>query len=80
MARTNLLPLSLPPRALSREMAAQYIGISPGKFDEMVLDGRMPRPKRIDTRKVWDREALDASFQALPEDGSVAELNPWDAF
>jgi hypothetical protein len=31
-----------------------YLGVSPGKFDELVRDGRMPPPKRIDGRKVWD--------------------------
>ena len=30
-----------------------YVGVSPGKFDELVRDGRMPPPKRIG-RKVWD--------------------------
>lgn len=70
------LPPSLPPRGLCREAAARYIGISPTKFDEMVDDGRMPGPKRIDTRKVWDRSALDVAFEALPAEG---ETNPWDA-
>ena len=42
------------------------------KFDEMVSAGRMPRPKRIDGRVVWDRFALDAAFTDLPseEDGN----------
>ena len=33
-------------RGLQREMAARYVGISATKFDEMVDDGRMPKPKR----------------------------------
>ncbi|WP_374576925.1 XRE family transcriptional regulator [Phenylobacterium sp.] len=80
MARPDALPLSLPPRGLSREVAAQYIGVSVGKFDEMVGDGRMPQPKRIDARKLWDRDALDRAFWALPEDGEGVggEANPWD--
>lgn len=80
MARPDALPLSLPPRGLSREVAAQYIGVSVGKFDEMVGDGRMPQPKRIDTRKLWDRDALDRAFWALPEDGEGVGggANPWD--
>lgn len=80
MPRADALPLSLPPRGLSREVAAQYIGVSAGKFDEMVSDGRMPQPKRIDARKLWDRDALDRAFWALPEDGAGegAAVNPWD--
>lgn len=44
------LPLSLAPRDFSRVQAAEYIGVGVTKFDEMVDDGRMPRPKRIDGR------------------------------
>lgn len=75
MRRSVTLPNSLAPRGLSREQAAQYLGISATKFDEMVGDGRMPQPKRIDARAVWDRLALDTSFEALPDTRS----NPWDA-
>jgi predicted DNA-binding transcriptional regulator AlpA len=63
------LPLSLPPRGLSRVEAATYVGVSPTTFDNMVADRRMPRPKRIYRRLVWDRLQLDAAFTALPNDG-----------
>lgn len=76
MARYDALPPNLSPRGLGREAAAQYIGVSPTKFDEMVNDGRMPNPKRIDGRKVWDVRKLDSAFAALPDD---EEPNPWDA-
>ena len=66
--RTSVLPVSLPPRGLSRAQAAEYIGVSTTKFDEMIADGRMPPPKRIDARVVWDRVKVDAAFSALPED------------
>lgn len=56
------------PRGMSREDASRYIGVSMTKFDEMVADGRMPRPKRVDGRVVWDRLKLDAAFTDLPED------------
>lgn len=75
MPRHNSLPPTLAPRGLCREAAAQYIGVSPGKFDEMVLDGRMPGPKQIDSRKVWDRNRLDIAFDALPDRHTE---NPWD--
>jgi predicted DNA-binding transcriptional regulator AlpA len=55
--------------------AAVYIGVSPSLFDEMVQDGRMPKPKRINGRVVWDRLQLDAAFEELP-DGSEPN-DPW---
>ncbi|MBA2126691.1 hypothetical protein DLM45_10755 [Hyphomicrobium methylovorum] len=61
------LPASLPPRGLSREESATYIGVSPVKFDAMVQDGRMPKAKQIDGRRVWDRLRLDSHFAALPD-------------
>ena len=67
-ARGHMLPASLPPRGLSRVQAAAYIGVSPTKFDQMVADGRMPPPKRIDGRLVWDIRRLDISFEALPDE------------
>jgi hypothetical protein len=70
------LPLSLAPRGLSRVQAAEYIGVGVTKFDEMVGDGRMPRPKRIDGRTVWDRRKLDEAFDSL-DDGAKSE-NEWD--
>ena len=75
MPRHDALPLSRPPRGLAREVAAQYLGISTTKFDAMVQDGRMPGPKRIDGRKVWDRHAIDLAFAALPDD---EQPNEWD--
>lgn len=74
-ARANALPPSLPPLGVSREVASQFVGIGTGKFDEMVKDGRMPPPKRIDGRKVWDRRELETYFSALPADSGPSE---WD--
>lgn len=71
------LPVSLPPRGLSRVQAAEYIGVGATKFDEMVDDGRMPKPKRIDVRTVWDRIKLDEAFAALDE-GEARTSNEWD--
>jgi predicted DNA-binding transcriptional regulator AlpA len=73
----SVLPPSLPPRGLSREQAAAYVGVSPSLFDAIVKDRRMPGPKRINARAVWDRLELDAAFAALPgNDASM--MNPWD--
>lgn len=67
--------ISYPPRGLSREEAARYVGVGTSKFDEMVADGRMPRPKRVDGRVIWDRLKIEAAFTDLPEERAV---NPLD--
>jgi len=67
--------MSLPPLGLGREVAAQMLGISAVKFDELVKDGRMPKPKRIDARRVWDRREIELAFSALPAE---AGPNEWD--
>jgi predicted DNA-binding transcriptional regulator AlpA len=55
--------------------AAEYIGVGATKFDKMVEDGRMPKPKRIDARIVWDRVKLDEAFEALDNGAAKSE---WD--
>lgn len=70
----NILPTNLPPRGLSRVQSAAYVGISPWLFDELVADGRMPKPVRINSRVLWDRVQLDAAFAAL-SDGDFDD--PW---
>jgi len=46
-----------------------YIGIGLTKFLELVVQGRMPKPKLIGERKVWDIQQLDRAFEALPQEG-----------
>ena len=77
MTRQTALPATLAPRLISREAAAAYIGISPSKFDELVRDKRMPLPKRIDARKVWDVRQLDAAADNLPVDCMSAADDSW---
>jgi predicted DNA-binding transcriptional regulator AlpA len=60
---------SYPPRGLSRVEACRYLGIGGTLFDTLIAEGRLPKPKRIATKPVWDRIALDAAFNDLPEDG-----------
>jgi hypothetical protein len=62
---------------LNRTESAAHIGVSPSKFDEMVKDGRMPRPKRIDSRCVWDIRQLTSAFDKLPGGGDD-DRNEWD--
>lgn len=75
MGVASALPLGCLPRGLSREQAAEYVGIGVTKFDEMIKDGRMPKPRRIDNRTVWDRIALDAAFSELP--GGTEDRPQW---
>jgi predicted DNA-binding transcriptional regulator AlpA len=72
-ALSQLRPV--PRRGLSRIEAAIYVGIGTTKFDEMVADGRMPKPFRIDERVIWDICDLDPAIDRLKE--PIAR-NPWD--
>ena len=78
IAHSHALPPSLAPIGLCREEAAAYISVSPNTFDKMRLDGRMPAPRVIGTRRVWHRQELDLAFANLPRDGDD-DPNPWDA-
>lgn len=74
----DLRAVTQPRRGLRRTEAAIYIGISPTKFDQMVADGRMPKPKRIDGATVWDRHQLDLAFEGLPDEGGGEAKGAWD--
>jgi hypothetical protein len=63
------------PRGLNRDRAAWYVGVGVTLFDEMVRDGRMPRPFKINTRTLWDRHRLDESFEALSDQEA---RDPWE--
>ena len=73
-------PLTVSPafrRGLKRVEAAAYIGCSPTKFDELVTDGRMPRPRCVDARRILDVLELDEFFDELPR-AEAKDVNPWD--
>jgi predicted DNA-binding transcriptional regulator AlpA len=78
--RRQTRQLTQPRRGLSRDEAAIFIGVSATKFDAMVKDGRMPKPKTIDGRVVWDLIKLDRAFEVLPDQDGAPEGNPWDAY
>ena len=76
MPRQTALPPTLPPRLISREAAAAYVCVSPNTFDEMVSDGRMPRPRVLSRhRRAWDVRALDLAIDRLPVDGDDAGID-----
>ena len=76
MSRALSASRPIPRRGLSREEAAMYVGISASKFDELVANGRMPGPVKIDSRKVWDIRLLDVAFDALPSENPAP--NSWE--
>lgn len=55
-----------PRRGLSRTEAAMYIGVSASKFDQLIMSNKMPGPRLLDSRKIWDVRELDLAFDALP--------------
>jgi predicted DNA-binding transcriptional regulator AlpA len=76
-ARQNALPPTLAPRLISRDAAAAYVNVSPTKFDEMVRDGTMPRPKQLGgRRKAWDVRALDTAVDGLED--CADDNDTWD--
>lgn len=77
MKKYAALPPMLAPRLISREAAAAYLSIGTTKFDEMVRDRRMPAPKRIDGRKLWDLRQLDEAADNLPTDGHDEADETW---
>jgi predicted DNA-binding transcriptional regulator AlpA len=58
---------------LSRAEAAEYVGVGVTLFDAMVCDGRMPKPKKANSRLIWSRLSLERAFAALPEDGPAVQ-------
>lgn len=68
-----------PPRGLSVELAAYYVGVSVSKFLQEVDNGLWPKGRRRGGRVIWDREALDrapgfdADREATPSSGGTDE-------
>jgi excisionase family DNA binding protein len=60
-------------RGLDENEAAVYLSLSPSFFRKLVAGGRMPRPRLIGERRIWDVEELDLAFKALPREGGDAE-------
>jgi predicted DNA-binding transcriptional regulator AlpA len=69
----------MPRRWLNRVEAAIYTTLSPTKFDELVRAGRMPVPRRIDGRLIWDLHELDLFMEATPRNdrGEKATDDDW---
>ncbi len=68
----------VPRRGLSRIEAAQYLGVSASKFDEMRADGRVAPPRLLDGRKLWDVYELDMAFDELPREDAPKLGTGWN--
>lgn len=79
MASFDHLPPGIIPFAVAREAAAALVGVSAVFFDRLVKDGRMPQPRPVDGRVLWDSDEVRAAWRALPKRGQAATVNPWDA-
>lgn len=77
--RTYPLPPGVLPLGLSRAEAACLVGVSTTMYDAMVKDGRMPKPKRIGARTIWDRYSVEQAFRDLPGDEAEVPVrgDPW---
>lgn len=64
-----------PPRGLSRDEAARYVGVGPSTFDKLVDEGRMPKPLRVGKRVIWDRLKVEAAFAELDEDAGENSID-----
>lgn len=71
--RVSPLPPGVMPFGLSRVEAAWLIGVSTTMYDAMVRDGRMPKPKRIGARTIWDRAAVERAWSAIAAEGEETE-------
>jgi predicted DNA-binding transcriptional regulator AlpA len=78
MTAERALPRSVTPRGLNGVQAAEYVGVGAALFDQMVRDGRMPKPFKVNTRTLWDRQKLDAAFDALSDQGD--RDSEWETF
>ena len=54
-----------PRRGLDHDEAATYVGVNLSIFDNMVRDGRLPKPVELDGELVWDLVQLDRAMDRL---------------
>ncbi len=64
-------------RGLNRKEAAGYVGVSSSLFDELVEDGRMPKPFKINSRVIWDIRLIEDAFNEISMQSEQTD-NPWD--
>ena len=86
MARKAAVSVRLPVRrGLSETEAAVYLSLSPSFFRQLVAQGKMPRPRVVGRRRIWDAEELDLAFREVPREGDdgqhvEAKENSWSDY
>lgn len=58
--------------------AAASIGVSVTFFRAMVEDGRMPQPRMLNSRRIYDVDDLRIAFKSLPSEGDLHH-DKWSA-
>ena len=58
-------PVALSKIGYRRPEAADFVGMKLSKFNQLVKDGRMPKPFKIDGCVVWDGRDLIKAFDKL---------------
>jgi len=54
-----------PVRGLRAPAAAADLGMGTSKFLDLVAQGRLSKPIRVDAMTIWDRHDLDADIERL---------------
>ena len=76
-ARADIMPFLPVVFGLGEVEAAAAIGVSASKFRTLVKDKRMPSPRCLDGRNIWDVDELRAAFKALPHEGESEMADSW---
>jgi predicted DNA-binding transcriptional regulator AlpA len=69
-------PFAYPPRAMRADRGAAYLDMGKSKFLELVAQGRLPQPVRIDGVVTWDRLELDAAYEQMKREETGQRRNP----
>ena len=73
---------------MRRDLAAAYLDVTPGTFDKIVAEGRLPKGLPLTQgSRIWLRSDLDgllAKLRGLPNDPAERSIEDgiaeWDAF
>lgn len=82
--RNDILPVNLPSFGVGREKAAALFDIGVSLFDRLVENGKMPQPRLLSGRLIWDVSELAEAFKRFehrrPDLALLSEGdNPWDS-
>lgn len=68
--------MSYPPLLMKAKQAADYLGMSASKFQELVSAGRIAPPRECGGNVLWHRSDLEEFADSLPQRGSLVTLEP----